>query len=314
MTTPPVSRSIVCTLCEGSYWHGTAVLVNSLYANGFTGTVYVGYKGSIPRWFETSARTLLGPNAASGLPRLVYVPLATSRHMTNFKPDFLLWLAGEAGLGDDDAVMYFDPDIVNKGSWTFYERWVRSGIALCEDINSPMYSRNPIRLEWRRYFGLPEAVPASDPAAYFNAGFIGLQCRDLAFLRAWKNYQDLAETRGVNLQRLDQTRGTRSDMFYRVDQDFMNVAAMAYPERIAPMGKEGMDFVHGGQLMSHAIGPEKPWKTRYLGVVFKGRRPRAVDHQYWRHTRAPIRAHSRMRQQFARFELLIAGALGRLIA
>ena len=75
-----------------------------------------------------------------------------------------------------------------------------------------------------------------------------------------------------------------------------------------------MDFVHGGQLMSHAIGRDKPWNTSYVRVVFSGRKPRLVDHQYWRYTQAPIRAHSRVRQRFARLELVVAGALGRVIA
>jgi hypothetical protein len=314
MDSPTRSRSIVCTLCEGTYWHGAAVLVNSLHEHGYRGMIHVGYKGDLPAWFRAAASSLNENQDGGGTLRIVTTPITTPRHMTNFKPDFLLQLAAQDAVTGNDGIFYFDPDIVNKAPWAYYERWIRAGVALCEDVNSPMYARHPLRQQWREYYGLPAASAETEPFAYFNAGFVGLRAADLAFLETWKSYQDLAEQRGVNLCSWGQSGSSRAELFPKVDQDFMNVAAMTYPDRLTPMGKEGMDFVHGGQLMSHAIGRDKPWNTSYVRVVFSGRKPRLVDHQYWRYTQAPIRAHSRVRQRFARLELVVAGALGRVIA
>ncbi len=314
MDSPIRSRSIVCTLCEGTYWHGAAVLVNSLYEHGYRGVVHIGYKGDIPPWFCSAVRSLNENRDGGGTLRIVTSPITTPRHMVNYKPDFLLHVAAQDALKGNDGIFYIDPDIVNKAPWAFYERWIRAGVALCEDVNSPMYARHPLRQEWREFYGLPAASAQTEPFAYFNAGFVGVRAADLAFLETWKSYQDLAEQRGVNFCSWDMSAGSRVDLFFRVDQDVMNVTAMTYPDRLAPMGKEGMDFVHGGQLMSHAIGRDKPWNTSYVRAVFSGRKPRPVDHQYWRHAQNPIRAHSRLRQRLAQLELAIAGALGRVIA
>jgi len=307
-------RTIVCTLCEGEHWRGTAVLINSLYSHGYRGPVYVGHKGGVPPWFEGAMRGMAAEVARDGGIAITTVPLSTQRHLAYFKADFLLLLIEQAALRPTDDIAYFDPDIVNKASWQFYRRWFARGVALCEDVNSPMYARHPLREEWREYFGLPGAGAGAEPNAYFNSGFVGLCVRDRAFLDSWSAYQDLAESRGFALTGMDHSVGSREELFFRHDQDFMNVAAMTYPDRLAPIGKEGMDFVHGGHVMSHAIGAGKPWNARYIKAVFRGRRPRLVDHAYWRNAKFPIAAHSGARRLLALLDLRLAAALGRLIA
>lgn len=301
-----MSHALVCTLCEGSYWHGVAVLVNSLHAHGYRGTVHVGYRGERPAWFDAA----LGA-AGAGAPRVECVPVDTRRHLTNYKPEFMLSLVGQAKRADASGLVYADPDIVNKCDWSFYERWIALGVALCEDVNSPLDARHPLRQEWREYFGLPPA-PRAESQPYFNGGFVGVSWADLAFLERWRDLQATAAARGIDLDGWN--HGSRDYLFNKTDQDFLNVAAMIHVDRIAPVGKEGMDFVPGGTLMSHAIGSMKPWNTSYLGRVMRGWRPRIVDHEYWRMARAPLSAHPAGEAWRARVAVKIAAALGRVLA
>lgn len=300
----PDSDALVCTLCEGRYWHGTAVLINSLVRRGFRGPVHVGHRGPVPDWFARQQ-----PGGGGIL--IVTHALDTPRHLTNYKPDFMLWLAARHLDPRAPGLFYFDPDIVNKCDWAFYLRWIAHGVALCEDVNSPMDGRHPLRREWREYFGLP-AESGPGPQPYFNGGFAGVATRDLDFLATWKAYQDLAESRGVDL--CGWNHGSRDYLFNKTDQDFLNVAAMRHATRVAPVGREGMDFVAGGQLMSHAIGAMKPWNANYLVSALRGWRPRIVDHQYWGMTQAPMRAHAPVRASFVRAEIKLAAAVGRVFA
>ena len=53
---------------------------------------------------------------------------------------------------DLGTLFYFDPDIIVKCDWKFLEQWAETGIALCEDINSPMSSTHPIRAMWDGFY------------------------------------------------------------------------------------------------------------------------------------------------------------------
>src|SRR5436853_3964611 len=127
--------AVICTLYEGSYHLGLGALLNSLYAKGFRGHFYAGYRGDVPPWAADNVRK----NGAGWLFNvgddctLHFVPLTTSWHFNNYKPQFLLELM-EKHCPHEEKFFFFDPDIVVRARWDFFEQWVSHGIALCEDV------------------------------------------------------------------------------------------------------------------------------------------------------------------------------------
>ena len=91
-------KTAICTLFEGHYHFGVATLCNSLYKNGFRGTVYVGYRGDLPGWALKGKHESIGKwnhtiivKPIEGL-NLVFLFLTTNYSLTNYKPDFILEL------------------------------------------------------------------------------------------------------------------------------------------------------------------------------------------------------------------------------
>ena len=145
-------NSAVCTLFEGNYHYGVGALANSLYAQGFRGTIYAGYRGPLPPWVNGS-KTTDGCTDFSPVEGLVlrFIPLSTKAHLTNFKPDFMLSL-WQKQCPQAESIFYFDPDIVVICSWPFFERWVQAGVALCADINPSMPKNHPLRHAWNQFY------------------------------------------------------------------------------------------------------------------------------------------------------------------
>src|SRR5690242_14646692 len=139
----------ICTLFEGTYHYGLGALVNSLYAQGFRGTIYAGYRGDPPPWAAHSVRgngvgTIFDIDPECSIH---FIPLETEVHLNNYKPHFLLQLMHDY-CTDESSFFYFDPDIVVRANWTFFEQWVSHGLAFCEDINHYLPPQHPIRLSW----------------------------------------------------------------------------------------------------------------------------------------------------------------------
>src|SRR5262249_15779663 len=147
-----------CTLFEGDYHHGVATLCNSLVQNGYRGKIFAGYRGPRPEWAAKGRPTPIGPwedawtFTVDANSELVLPPLATRAHFTNIKPDFMLSLFAEQALGID-YLFYLDPDICVARGWGFFLDWAQCGVALCEDVNSPLGENHPRRVGWRRHFG-----------------------------------------------------------------------------------------------------------------------------------------------------------------
>lgn len=304
----------ICTLFEGDYHYGLGAFLNSLVNAGFSGTVWIGYRGNIPEWVnkyktETSRDTFLIEKNI----KLVFIRQENPVHFTFQKPDFMLSI-WDNYCPDAECMYYFDPDILLKTNWSFFERWASHGIALCEDVGSPFSKTHPIRLEWVDYFSKKGTTLVPKDNYYINAGFIGLRKSYKSFLADWKYIQSLIQE-DITEQNLIGVKD-RSYCFHMPDQDALNIAKdrTAHPLSIAD--KNAMDFISGGYIMSHAIGTPKPWKKNFLKHLLQtGNRPSTADRLYFKFTRNPIDlyANNGFKYFFSLINLKTAIFLGRLI-
>lgn len=305
-------KTTVCTLFEGNYHYGVGALVNSLYYHGFRGIIWAGYRGNLPFW-ATPLQQGQGYQefVVAEDCRIRFIPVPTQHHFTNYKPDFMLQL-WEHYCPDSEALFYFDPDIVVKCRWSFYEEWVTNGITLCEDVNSPVLNSHPLRMAWRRFFE-PHGFTFNESVdIYVNGGFIGLTQVAKRFLQTWSKIQELIEPKVGGLQ--NGWTKDRTFMFCIPDQDALNISVMCSKYLISFMGKEAMDFIYGGYTMSHAIGVPKPWQKQVIPqVILKGKSPSLADRGYWKHTQTPIQLYSQQQLFWKKFDLLGGVAVSRLL-
>jgi hypothetical protein len=306
-------NSAICTLFEGSYHYGVATLVNSLYNNDFRGTIYVGYRGELPNWVKYDKSSSypvkeIELNPAVGLV-LKFVYLDTTNHFTNYKPTFMKHLIET--YDDIENLFYFDPDIVVNTDFSFYLEWINAGIAVCEDINSPIQEFHPRRMGWRIFFKKHNIDLIFKNPIYVNGGFIGIKRDQVDFLDVWIKTQDIATelVGGLQVSFLDKIKIMMFDVF---DQDCLNASIEAYNGTYSFIGKEGMGFSIGGYVtMFHAIGSPKPWKTNHLLRSLYGRTPRSVDVAYWKNTLSPILAHSKGKIRKEQLAIKIGKFIGR---
>ena len=290
----------ICTLFEDHYHYGVAALTNSVYSQGYKGAIYAGFRGVLPAWASSAkenlsiewpgSRTL---KVANDL-HIHFLPLNTNYHLTNYKPDFMLRLLGGPAK-ECGALFYFDPDIIVTAPWTFFNDWVNCGIALCEDVNSPLAEHHPRRMAWRRYFGSKDIELTYRECTYANGGFLGIRKSDLSFLEMWQRLQvEMSPVIG-GLHRsalsgpplLFEADGPFAP-FGKTDQDALNATVEAWTGKISFIGKEGMAFKSGLAIMPHALGQPKPWKWKPLTQALAGSPPRVVDREYWKAANSTI--------------------------
>jgi hypothetical protein len=310
-------NSSVCTLFEGNYHYGVAALTNSLYHHGFKGSVYAGYRGSLPKWADHSkedpllfwpgARTL---QVAKGL-TLHLLPISTEYHLTNYKPNFMLRL-WEGPAKDADMIAYFDPDIVVKCKWSFFENWMSHGVALVHEIiANDMPATHPLRKEWEKVIYKCNRKPTRELSSYINGGFCGVSKENIEFLHVWKEIFDT----GVNYFNLSPDQWNheydRTFIFYAQDQDTINITAMCSQSPISEMGPDGMDFIRGGWVMSHALGRLKPWQKIFLFSAILGNPPTSAERGYWANVSGPISLYSKMLVSIKNSSIKIAAFVSR---
>lgn len=279
-----VMTTAICTLFEGRYALGVGALVNSLVAAGFRGAVYAGFRGQAPDWNLTALRS-------AGVD-IHFRALNTTYHLTNYKPDFMLQLFGSNP--DISRLCYLDPDIVITSPWSYFEEWLECGIALCEDVNSPMPAGHPRRHGWRRHLSAGYPAWCCRTEIYANGGFVGLSRSHLGFLETWRS---LSVAMGEIIGGLDAAKLTGGKKFESKgfancfdcsDQDALNAALEAEDFQISLTGKSAMAFEPGDTLMAHAAGPGKPWARNFIHESLRGNPPRRADKEYFRFCLAPI--------------------------
>jgi len=305
--------TVVTTLFEGDYHLGAAALINSLCTAGFSGTVVCGHRGPCPTWAPKS------PSLGSVTVR--FVSVTTDAHLTNFKPQFLLSVWRELK-PDATKLFYFDPDITIRAPWSFFEEWTGYGVALVEDVNSPLPESHPRRAAWRRTLNRRPKPVRRELSLYVNGGFIGLDQRQMGFLHEWiealalvgqeiggLNHSMFSFDAGSNGGATD--RGSPAYPFNKTDQDALNIAVMTASQPVSIMGSEAMDFKPGGWTMAHALGPDKPWRKNLIRAALGARPPTSADREFWGNVTAPIKVFRPSFIAWQRLSLRIAGAIGR---
>jgi hypothetical protein len=300
----------VCTLFEGAYHFGVGALVNSLERRGYRGPVWAGFRGALPPWAKTvevsAGRYRMAIHESLSVE---FLRLDTPAHFTNYKPAFMLELLRRHA-EEMSGLVYLDPDIIIKCKWAFIEEWTSFGVALCEDVNSPMPANHPLRMMWRRFAEERNFDPANETlVAYFNGGFVGVRAEFIAFLEEWNNVLEAIGDQIGGLDKWDVVG--REHPFNKTDQDALNIAAMYTRQPLTTMGREGMDFRSGGWTMAHSIGSPKPWAKNLIWQSLRGRKPSSADRLFFQHVSGPIPVYSRIGTARSSVALFIASALGR---
>ena len=308
----PANTAAICTLFEGDYHLGLAAFVNSLVRAGYRGTIWAGYRGALPPWINQLKR-MEGASAdafqVSPDVGIVFLKISTGIHFTNYKPDFMLNLLGNEAR-DCTYLWYFDPDIFLQVSWSYFQKWQRYGVALCQEVvDNILPADAPLRREW---IELAEGIGLSNPRAvshYHNAGMVGVPAEHREFLEEWKRFIALAESLGYDLRYL--AHGSREKPFNISDQDALNIAIMYTKCPLSTLGPQGMGFVLGASMaMYHTVG-EKPWRGSFLLRALRGMPPSGAMKFFLTQVDAPIRAYPPMQLLAKRLACSLASFIGR---
>jgi hypothetical protein len=318
-------NSAICTIFEGHYHYGVAALSNSLYKQGFRGTIYIGYRGKLPKWAMSGKRESIGKwkeaitlTPVKGL-QLIFLHLDTTYNLANYKPDFMLEL-WQGPAKEAQRFFYFDTDIIIDMSWSCFEQWVNCGVALCEDVNSPLQEFHPRRVGWRNYYKNYNIELQFKNQIYVNAGFVGLLKKDISFLTSWVQLQEKMSAAIGGLENSIFSNQTYNStilkmegfqIFNKPDQDALNATIEAYNGTISYMGKEGMGFGSGNTSMFHALGSPKPWKANHFLRAIQGSPPRKEDIAYWKNSTSPFLVHSKWEISRKKINIKIAKIIGR---
>src|ERR1700683_431493 len=252
--------------------------------------------------------------------RIIFVPLKTEAHFTNYKPDFMLHVESLAG-AENEALIYCDPDIVINVEWSYIEDWLTCGIVLCNDVNSPLAENHPRRVGWRRFFKQHGFDLNFRTTSHANGGFVGLTLNHRKFLLLWQDFMThIAEFLGGREVVGEDGEHVPIGMYgfarclSRTDQDALNAALEALPEiPLSFLGRDAMGFEVGETILPHALGGLKPWKSNYILRGFSGFPPGKVDKAFWSNAEGPLQPFTKSHVSSVRTQLAMGSALGRFV-
>lgn len=297
----------LCTLLEGDYVKGAAALVNSAIKFGFRGSIYVGYRGSSPKWPTDWM-------VSHGI-MIHMIEMTTDAHLTNVKPNFML-----AILDRDQSLtnlVYCDPDIVLNRSWSQIAEWLDSGVALCEDINSPVCATHPRRRGWRMHLADAFGPLRCRLEQYVNGGFVGVDRSHRKFLERWQAVSDeMAKViGGLQVAKVENGSKFQSQGFWNCfsasDQDALNATLETEDFPVSLLGRDAMGFIHGELIVPHAVGPRKPWRGGFIVSALRGFPPRAVDKLYLNYAQGLVKAVSQRELLMMSFSIRAASLISR---
>lgn len=301
--------STVYTLYEGHYSLGVGSLLNSLVNQGFSGRFVVAYRGALPSWVDKLQAE--GPlHYSVGKVQVEFIALNPPMHLRFYK--CFLGLELLERYCQSEYLFYFDPDIVIKAEWSFFENWTRNGVALCLDNNFAIVpSDHPWRAEWGRLGRQAGLEQRRKLDFYYNGGFFGLTRPNASFLEVWCRLTQAYQQVGGDL--VSRKSADRKQSVVG-DQDLMNAAVMCSQLPLSSVGPDGMDFGGGGYLMSHAVYGTKPWVKQFTLDLFRtGNPPSLADKEFMKNIAWPIRIFSPLEEQLKRADLKVAAVLGRVV-
>jgi hypothetical protein len=92
---------------RGNYHIGLGALLNSLFRNGFRGTLFAGYRGALPPWANSaSTKDGIADFAAADGCHIRFVSLDTPLHLASYKPIFMRRVFEHANSGNTPAAPY----------------------------------------------------------------------------------------------------------------------------------------------------------------------------------------------------------------
>lgn len=308
-------KTTLCTLFEGHYHYGVAALVNSLVAAGYEGTVWVGHRGPLPDWIfaRSDFDKSIGKLPVTPTLDLRTVELNPPVSLNYYKPAFMCDIL-EKLQPEADAVAYLDPDVVVKCDWATMQSWLSvDGIALVEDADWNMPADHPKRDRWQEFFAVHGEVPKRRLDRYYNAGFACVGRNRIPFLRAWERInQRVAIESGSGMR--ERKSGNPDSLFHSTDEDALNFTLSLCDTPLNTAGPEAMDFVPGGNCLSHAVGAKKPWQGQHIRRALQGHPPSIASHWYYRFADGPLTPFSGAVLARRRLSIALAAALGRLWA
>jgi len=302
------SSITICTLWEHDLHKGVGTLVNSLVEAGYRGNVWAGYRGEMPPWAKNGVNEgVIYTMSATADIKVILVRLDVARHFAHYKGTWMIRVLSELEPGAE-GIYYFDPDIFVLAKWSFFESWVKYGVALCEDSHFPLNGRHPIVCAWQEFaagLGYRRWNPID---IYVNSGLVGVSRGRLSFVGLW---QELIDAVRRDFDVGDHLRkGDRTHPFYIPDQDALALAACLSEVPISLVGVDGMAFDRGMWLTLHAY-LRKPWRQRIWRDLLSGFRPDAGCRLYWRYAQGPIQVEPTWRVRMHRWMVPIAAGLGR---